>query len=451
MQRLPQPEGDGPSSPPSLSSHPLLAALRPLLSLLHPLLSDADAARLLRTSRTTALALLPSYTFTSHTFQPASLSSLRRLRELCLAYQLRITQLALGGGIVNVPFDSAPPHLSPFPPSVTALSFGVFHSAAGGVDERWAAFSAAANEWQDSAEWGLPPPLFSQLWADLSEKADAQQLGRWMDDDDGQSAGPLLCFAEAVGSFNSPLKPGLLPAGLRVLRLNRSYSRPLLPGSLPEGLTFLQCGAAFDQPLDGVLPASLLHLTLGSDYRRPLTATSLTSSLERLRGLQKLHVDCYTQPALPPSLRLLSFGPLFLERLQPHSLPSSLVELHLNETYDHPLPPGTLPSSLRRLTLGCGFSTPLTVGALPEGLLMLRLAPRVRSTDRRLPRLRPGVLPSTLLAVDFTDRYSEPIEAGVIPTGVRWVRLWAQYQGWLNPPVLPPRATCVWYRNSKEG
>ena len=41
---------------------PLLDALRPLLPLLHSFLDDGDTARLLRTSRTTALALLPGYT-----------------------------------------------------------------------------------------------------------------------------------------------------------------------------------------------------------------------------------------------------------------------------------------------------------------------------------------------------------------------------------------------------
>ena len=48
-----------------------------------------------RTSRTAALALLPGYSFTCHTFQPTCLVTLRRLRDLCALYHLRVTQLAV--------------------------------------------------------------------------------------------------------------------------------------------------------------------------------------------------------------------------------------------------------------------------------------------------------------------------------------------------------------------
>ena len=72
---------------------PLLDPSTPILPLLHTFLDDADAARLLRTSRTAALALLSGYAFTSHTFQPTSLIALRRLRDLCVEYKLRIRQV----------------------------------------------------------------------------------------------------------------------------------------------------------------------------------------------------------------------------------------------------------------------------------------------------------------------------------------------------------------------
>ena len=80
---------------PPLSTAPLHDALRPVLPLFQPFLTDADAARLLRTSRTTALTLLPCYTFRTHTFDIASAASLQTLSDLCLAYQLRIIRLRL--------------------------------------------------------------------------------------------------------------------------------------------------------------------------------------------------------------------------------------------------------------------------------------------------------------------------------------------------------------------
>ena len=130
------------------TSTPLLDALRPLVPLFHPFLDDADAARLLRTSRTTALALLPGYTFSTHIFQPAYLASLLRLRELCLAYRLRIALLCLPN-LRDLTFDATPPHLSPIPASVTALSFGQAELDFEAFAPGWVALSAAAGAWQD--------------------------------------------------------------------------------------------------------------------------------------------------------------------------------------------------------------------------------------------------------------------------------------------------------------
>ena len=68
-----------PPHPHALLDPPLLDALRPVVFALHAFLDDADAVRLLRTSRTAALTLLSGYTFTS-IFLPDSLASLRHLR-----------------------------------------------------------------------------------------------------------------------------------------------------------------------------------------------------------------------------------------------------------------------------------------------------------------------------------------------------------------------------------
>ena len=133
---------------------PLLDALRPILPLLNPLLTDADVSLLLRTSRTTALALLPGYTFTSHVFTPTSLGSLRRLRDLCLTYDLRVTQLSLPDAVKELPLDSTSPHMSPIPASVTALSLRPPRDGASCYQQqqRWAAFSAPAPGWQHREE-----------------------------------------------------------------------------------------------------------------------------------------------------------------------------------------------------------------------------------------------------------------------------------------------------------
>ena len=155
-QQLQLPQDDSADSQPlhrsarvrcrAITSSPLLDALTPLLPLFHPFLNDHDAARLLRTSRTTALALLPSYAFTSHMFRPASLASLRRLRDLCVAYKLRISQLALPHELMDLSCDATPPHHWPIPASVTALSLSPLGPKRddSGDSRCWAALSAAA-------------------------------------------------------------------------------------------------------------------------------------------------------------------------------------------------------------------------------------------------------------------------------------------------------------------
>ena len=361
------------------TSPPLLDALAPILPLFHPFLDDAAAACLLRTSRTAALALLPGYAFTSHIFQPASLVSLRRLRDQCVAYRLRITQLALPEGITELTVG-APPHLSPIPASVTALSFGPSY------DPRWAAFSAAAGDWQNSEHWRLPDP--HQSWQSLTEQEKERELSRWIDHFSTDCVRSLPRFHSPDVHLDCPLPPGILPEGLRALRLNDFYNQPLQPGALPSTLTFLHFGLEYDQPIGpGVLPASLRFLSVNGKLgdRDRLLLGSLPASLERLRldcwrpslqvammppGLKALHLDKLYHPLqplmLPSSLLYLSFL-WFDQPLHPDVLPSSLVELNLGWSFNHPLHPHVLPSSLRTLTMSGRFRQPLQVGSLPRG------------------------------------------------------------------------------------
>jgi hypothetical protein len=212
----------------------LSAVLQPVLLLFHSLLTDSDAARLLRSSRNLALSLLPCYTFTSHVFQPASLASLRRLRDLCTTYSIRITQLCLPSNIKTLPFDLALPHLSPIPPSVTALTLGPLATCKGGVNRRWTALSAAACYWQNRKPW-CPPPQ------DPPERADSQHWQLTWTVDTPDELDPFLpWFPDTCDDLEEPVPAGVLPEGLRVLRFRQSNNHPLQPGSLPSTLTFLQ-------------------------------------------------------------------------------------------------------------------------------------------------------------------------------------------------------------------
>ena len=439
----------------------VIDVLRPVVSLFQPFLADADAARLLRTSRTAALALLAGHVFRSHTFQPTSLASLIRLRDLCLRYGLRVTQLALPPHIHTIAVDPSPPHQSPIPTSVIVLSLGSLTAQWTALKPSWAALCAAAVDWQERPPWSLSHS--QQRWP----QSDGAQAREWqlswvhdpLEDD------PILPrFASPIGELHCPLPPGLLPHGLRVLLFNRSFNYRLEPGSLPSTLTFLQLAWSFEQQLlPGVLPASLLYLSLPY-YRHRLLPGSLPASLERLRlghwsppvgvgvlpaGLKALHLgnvnDSLQPHVLPPSLLYLSFGASFNQLCLPNVLPCSLVELHFGHCYNQPTPAGVLPSSLRRLTLGSDFSQQLEVGALPEGLLFLRAEPDSRYPPSLLAPFQPGVLPSTLLGLDLSNRCVAPLPSDVIPLSVRWVRLSSKYRDERIEAVLPPLAECRWF------
>ena len=455
------------------SPQALLDALTPILPLFHSFLSDADAARLLRTSRTVALALLPGYAFTSHTFEPASDDSLLRLRDLCVLYRLRVSQLGLPYHMPFLTFDAVPPHLSPIPATVTALECGSVPWYTGSAFEngRWATFSAAAaaGDWQGSQRWRLPEPHPSSSSESLGEEEKQRQLASWVSDIKGDGRdGALPQFEVRYSALNCPLPPGLLPLGLRVLQLGDYFNQSLQPGSLPPTLTFLQLGDRFDQPLTpSVLPASLRYLCVHGPMQRyhQLLLPSLPASLERLSlcewphpleagvwpaALKALHLGNLRHPlqahVLPSSLLYLSFDS-FEDPLLPGVLPSSLVELRLDD-YNQPLPPGVLPSSLRKLTLGGQFCQPLQAGSLPEGLLFLCLRPGDDRDRPMLPPLQAGVLPPTLLGLDLTNRYHQhPLEAGTIPPAVRWVQLPSWYRDENNDieAVLPVGAEISWW------
>ena len=447
---------------------PVVDALRPILPAFRPFLTDADAARLWRTSRVVARTLLSGYSFNSHVFQPVfNLRSLRQLRDLHEAYGLLIRQLRLGQNVLDLSFDHTPPHRSPVPASVTGLILGSTFTEDDSQRRCWTALCSGADHcWEGRDPWKRPE-LHPSPQSDEEEEEEERrwQLRRWLDDvRDGH--GPLPLFADSHSEITDVLEPGLLPAGLRALRLSYSYNCPLLPGALPDSLKFLQLGGWYNQPLPvGVLPSSLRCLSLSPRFRQPLLPGSLPQSLERLRlgdwsrplqvgvlppHLKALHIGDVSDPlqplVLPTSLLYLSFGFHYNQRLHLNVLPPGLVELRLSERFDYPLAPGVLPSSLRRLRLGSWFRQQLVPGSLPEGLLFLLFYPK-EHCESSLPPLQPGVLPSTLLGVDFSNRCEQPLPAGVVPSSVRWVRLCTRYRDEDIEAVLPSHAQCSWYAN----
>ena len=452
----------------------LLVALTPILPLLHAFLDDADAARLLRTSHTAALALLRGYVFTKHVFQPADLASLRRLRDHSRTYGLRLIQLDLPGNVRELTFDPSPPHLSPIPASVVDLNLSPGFpkrwddEPSWDAVARWSMLMAALRDRPVSESWHTRSAAPPSAQSGGEEEKEKEEQRVWMRDPLEEEIGVFLPWlGPPYGSLNGPLLPGILPTGLRVLRMNGAFQQQLQPGWLPATLLALQLSNEHNvlhQPLlPGALPASLLHLC-GGQYTRRLLPGSLPASLERLRlvrwnlhlqvgvlpqGLKALMLGCFNKPLQPrvlPSSLTFMFLEDFDQPLAADTLPASLRDLEFY-AFNHPLTPGVLPASLRRLTLGSPFSQQLQLGSLPDGLLYLRFTSQQSGVQPHLLSLHPGVLPSTLLGLDLSNRCVQPLSAGVIPPSVRWVRLSSRYRNEGIEAKLSPQAKVTWWEH----
>ena len=311
--------------------HPLLICLQPIRTVLHRFLSDDDAAYLLRVSRTTALALLPGFTFLQHVFVGQSQQQMLRMRALYEAYDMRPTWMCLSEEVRSLSLEEGSGR-SPFPSSLTSLLLGPLPPS----DERSVALPMM---FEPGAAMCESIHCLCTRLGDRPSNADYNELLPEL------QGWPVRRFAGSDGPLNCTLQHGLLPLGVRRLQFPNQFNCPLLPLSVPSSVQVMQL-ADYNQPLllEGlsVLPSALLHLVL-VEFDQPLLPCTLPLSLERLR----LHH--WNHP------------------LDVNVLPCSLKALDVT-MFDHPLLPGALPAGLTHLALD-NFSQPLEQGSLPPTLL----------------------------------------------------------------------------------
>ena len=253
-------------------SHPFAVSLGPVRLVVHGFLSDDDAVRLLRVSRTVALALLRGFTFHEHVFCGDSEGQLWRLKRLWEKYDLCPTRMCLSSTVTSLSLDEDS-GLSPFPSSLKSLLLGPLPHSPDRTPYEDTLFDSAAL-----ARCGAIQCLWSQADQEGSDEAKMQLLS-------SDASLPVGHFAEVEGPFNCRLAPGLLPHGLRYLHFALGFIHPLLPGSIPSTVEVLQMDG-YDEALmvawSQVLPASLVHLSMGS-FTRPLNPGVFPPSLERVR------------------------------------------------------------------------------------------------------------------------------------------------------------------------
>ena len=95
--------------------------------------------------------------------------------------------------------------------SVTALTLGSIPRGTTDKDAGWAAFSAAASDWQDSERWRLPEPLLSL--ESLGEEGKGRQLARWLSD--MQADYPVPWFDDLDSPNDSHRLPADFPPAAR--------------------------------------------------------------------------------------------------------------------------------------------------------------------------------------------------------------------------------------------
>ncbi|GAM24426.1 hypothetical protein SAMD00019534_076010 [Acytostelium subglobosum LB1] len=166
-----------------------------------------------------------------------------------------------------------------------------------------------------------------------------------------------------------------------------SYNDLRTPGVLSTSLNQLSLagGPCIDVPLSHI-PPSLKTLTLGGHFN------------------QKITPQC-----LPQSLTSLTFGNSFDSDISPGSLPDSITTLNLGGSFDCTILRGVLPASLTQLTLGYYFNREIACGVLPDKLKDLRFGYMFNR------HLAPRSLPQSLLSITFGFHNEKPIKPDTLP------------------------------------
>ena len=202
-------------------------------------LSESDVARLMGLSAAFTSAVLSGYVFVQHIFVAQCPPQLTRLVTIYKRYGLLITRMVLSHSFNASLVDSDGRSL--LPSSLIALMLGY--------------------ETAEHFEIGSPFFAMADWKAGASKKANSalqrRRASRLIKVPSGHA------FPAIWGTFNTPLVPGCLPAGLRFLQLSSNFNQPLQSeGVFPRSLFFIQFGYMFDQPSVFNLPSTVTHLVV---------------------------------------------------------------------------------------------------------------------------------------------------------------------------------------------
>jgi hypothetical protein len=154
--------------------------------------------------------------------------------------------------------------------------------------------------------------------------------------------------------YNKVIKKNTLPTKLKYLVFGDEFNKLLEPNVLPETLQSLTFGRKYNFELNsGVLPLSLLYLKFGEKYNKEFVQNSLPNSLIVLEFDKYSHFNKgFKKDILPQSLKKLTFGDEYNQKIKPDRLPSNLKYLIFGKNYGDLIKSKQLPNSLKYIELG---------------------------------------------------------------------------------------------------
>jgi len=230
-----------------------------------------------------------------------------------------------------------------------------------------------------------------------------------------------------LGDYNHPIREHGLPPCLKTLKLSNNFNSYLAIWAIPATLEELVFGKAFNRSFTFTytFPPALKTLIFGDDFNKPIPPTfQFPGSLDKLVFGKSFDHTIYPGN-LPISLRILSFGQQFSQKLP--TLPS-IEKLTLGEAYNHSF---RFPDSLTFLQLGNKFSRSITT--LPSNLSTLVIGHRFNNA---LP-----TLPPKLTSLHLGHAFNHPLPT--LPPGLQQLHLGNAFNQPLPQPLPSSLKTFV--------
>lgn len=269
---------------------------------------------------------------------------------------------------------------------------------------------------------------------------------------------PLLARLRFGNGFEQELDGAEWPDSLEEIRLGRLFRHGIDRVRWPPRLKYLRFGKWYNCPIDAVeWPASLEELVFGMLFNNPIVWSTLPASLqslsfgkdfdqtlagvERLTSLRQLTVGYNFRQVnaegcqWPPSLKQLTIGGRFTERLDTLTWPPYLEVLIFGDFFNSPIRGATWPSTLRIIRFGRSFGKTLAGVSWPPRLEELRLGGHYTGCwgidwPASLTKLTLGYffysrlegLGDSLVELTFGELYNRDIEDVVWPSSLRVLR-----------------------------